>query len=74
MASVKRLLSIAFCCVVAVSAAAQRLPDRSRTPDFESLWPLRFDFLKRVYFALRNEGDEYKAGYEKYNAIVGTNE
>ena len=46
MASVKRLLSIAFCCVVAVSAAAQRLPDRSRTPDFESLWPLRFDFLK----------------------------
>ena len=32
------------------------------------------DFLKRVYFALRNEGDEYKAGYEKYNAIVGTNE
>ena len=29
------------------------------------------DFLKRVYFALRNEGDEYKAGYEKYNAIVG---
>ena len=32
------------------------------------------DFLKRVYFALRNEGDEYKAGYEKYNAIVGTTE
>jgi len=29
------------------------------------------DFLKRVYFALRNEGDEYKAGYEKYNALVG---
>ena len=29
------------------------------------------DFLKRVYFALRNEGDEYKAAYEKYNAIVG---
>ena len=29
------------------------------------------DFLKRVYFALRNEGDEYKAGYDKYNAIVG---
>ena len=46
MASVKRLLSIAFCCVVAVSAAAQRLPDRSRTPDFEALWPLRFDLLK----------------------------
>ena len=46
MASVKRLLSIAICCVVAVSAAAQRLPDRSRTPDFEVLWPLRFDFLK----------------------------
>ena len=29
------------------------------------------DFLKRVYFALRNEGEEYKAAYEKYNAIVG---
>jgi len=29
------------------------------------------DFLKRVYFALRNEGPEYQAGYEKYNAIVG---
>ena len=46
MASVKRLLSLAICCVVAGSAAAQRLPDRSRTPDFEALWPLRFDFLK----------------------------
>ena len=46
MASVKRLLAFAICCVVAVSAAAQRLPDRSRKPDFESLWPLRFDFLK----------------------------
>ena len=46
MASVKRLLSIAFCCVVAVTAAAQRLPDRSRTPDIETLWPLRFDYLK----------------------------
>jgi tetratricopeptide (TPR) repeat protein len=32
------------------------------------------DFLKRVYFALRNEGDEYKAGYEKYNALSGSNE
>ena len=30
------------------------------------------DYLKRVYFVLRNEGEEYKAGYEKYNAIVGT--
>lgn len=29
------------------------------------------DFLKRVYFALRNEGDDYKAAYEKYNAIAG---
>ena len=29
------------------------------------------DFLKRVYFALRNESPEYQAGYEKYNAIVG---
>ena len=29
------------------------------------------DFLKRVYFALRNEGEDYKAAYEKYNAIVG---
>ena len=46
MASVKRLLSIAICCVVAVQAAAQHLPDRPRTPDFESLWPIRGDFLK----------------------------
>ena len=29
------------------------------------------DNLKRVYFALRNDGEEFKAGYEKYNAIVG---
>ena len=29
------------------------------------------DFLKRVYFALRNEAPEYQAGYEKYNAIAG---
>ena len=29
------------------------------------------DFLKRVYFALRNEAPEYQAGYEKYNAILG---
>ena len=35
MASVKRLLSIAICCVVAVQAAAQHLPDRSWTPNFE---------------------------------------
>lgn len=40
----------------------------------EALKGAAADFLKRVYFALRNEGDEYKAGYEKYNAIVGTNE
>ena len=29
------------------------------------------DNLKRIYFALRNDGDEYKAGYEKYNALLG---
>ena len=40
----------------------------------EALKGAAADFLKRVYFALRNEGDEYKAGYEKYNAIAGTNE
>ena len=40
----------------------------------EALKGAAADFLKRVYFALRNEGDEYKAGYDKYNAIVGTNE
>ena len=45
MASVKRLLSVIICCVVALPAAAQRLPDRVRTPEFESLWPLRFEFL-----------------------------
>jgi len=28
------------------------------------------DNLKRIYFALRNESPEYKAAYEKYNAIV----
>ena len=37
----------------------------------EALKGAAADFLKRVYFALRNEGDEYKAGYEKYNALVG---
>ena len=40
----------------------------------EALKGAAADFLKRVYFALRNEGDEYKAGYEKYNAIAGTTE
>ena len=29
------------------------------------------DFLKRVYFALRNEAPEYQAGYEKFSSIVG---
>ena len=37
----------------------------------EALKAAAADFLKRVYFALRNEGAEYQAGYEKYNAIVG---
>ena len=37
----------------------------------EDLKAAAADFLKRVYFALRNEGEEYKAAYEKYNAIVG---
>ena len=37
----------------------------------EALKGAAADFLKRVYFALRNAGDEYKAGYEKYNAIAG---
>ena len=46
MASVKRLLCISICCVVALPAAAQRLPERSRPHAFESLWPLRFDYLK----------------------------
>lgn len=31
------------------------------------------DFLKRVYFQLRNENPEYMAAYEKYNAIVAGN-
>ena len=38
----------------------------------EALKSAAADFLKRVYFALRNESPEYQAGYEKYNAIVGT--
>ena len=38
----------------------------------EALKSAAADFLKRVYFALRNEAPEYQAGYEKYNAIVGT--
>ena len=46
MASVKRLLGIAFCCVVAVPAAAQRLPDPDRTPAFERVWPIRINLLK----------------------------
>ena len=37
----------------------------------EDLKAAAADFLKRVYFALRNEGEEFKAAYEKYNAIVG---
>ena len=38
----------------------------------EALKSAAADFLKRVYFALRNESPEYQAGYAKYNAIVGT--
>ena len=38
----------------------------------EALKSAAADFLKRVYFALRNESPEYQAGSEKYNAIVGT--
>ena len=37
----------------------------------EALKGAAADFLKRVYFALRNSGPEYQAGYEKYNAIAG---
>ena len=37
----------------------------------EGLKAAAADFLKRVYFALRNVAPEYMAGYEKYNAIVG---
>ena len=32
---------------------------------------LAADNLKRVYFNLRNHGEEYKAGYEKFKEIVG---
>ena len=31
------------------------------------------DYLKRVYFQLRNVAPEYKAGYEKYEAILNGN-
>ena len=53
---------------------------KSAVPAFESCYAkatnddlkgAAADFLKRVYFALRNEAPEYQAGYEKYNAIVG---
>ena len=46
MASVKRLLSISICCVVALTAAAQPLPERNPMPAFETQWPLRFEYLK----------------------------
>ena len=41
----KRLLCILFCCVAALTAAAQRLPERSRTLEMEAVWPLRFELL-----------------------------
>ena len=41
----KRLLCILFSCVAALTAAAQRLPDRTRPQDLETLFPLRFDLL-----------------------------
>ena len=53
---------------------------KSAVPAFESCYAkatnedlkgAAADFLKRVYFALRNEAPEYQAGYEKYNAIAG---
>ena len=46
MASVKRLLTIFQCCVVAFTAAAQHLPERSGTVRMESIVPMRFDYLK----------------------------
>ena len=46
MASVKRLLTISLCCVVALTAAAQHLPSPSGAIRMESLWPMRFDYLK----------------------------
>ena len=42
----KRLLTISLGCVVALTAAAQHLPDRSGPARMESLWPMRFDYLK----------------------------
>ena len=54
---------------------------KSAVPAFESCYEkatdpalkaAAADYLKRVYFALRNEAPEYQAGYEKYNAIAGT--
>ena len=40
-----RLLCIILSCVAAVTAAAQRLPERSPIPEMEALWPLRFELL-----------------------------
>ena len=43
MQACKRLLCISFCCVAALTAAAQRLPERSWMPELETLWPLRIE-------------------------------
>ena len=42
----KRLLCISICCVVALSAAAQRLPDRTGPARMETFVPMRFEFLR----------------------------
>ena len=55
----------------ALKNAAPAFEDCYAKATNEDLKAAAADFLKRVYFALRNEGEEYKAAYEKYNAIVG---
>ena len=42
----RRLLCILVSCVAALTAAAQRLPERQGTLGLEALWPLRFELIQ----------------------------
>ena len=41
----------------------------AKAGDDKNLKDATLDFLKRIYYALRNEGSEYQAQYEKYNSM-----
>lgn len=49
-------------------APLEKCYELAANPDLKVL---AADNLKRVYYNLRNQGADYKAGYEKYLAIVG---